>query len=57
MNGSIKVLFLTAVDVRDEIVKLFPDLVAEYILQKPIEVKALVETIRKRIASPPPQSN
>lgn len=49
LDGSIKVIFLTAFDVQQEIVKLFPELDAKCILQKPVEVRVLVEAIRRRL--------
>ena len=49
LDARIKVIFLTAFDVQQEIVKLFPELDAKCILQKPVEVRVLVEAIRRRI--------
>lgn len=57
LHSGIKVLFLTAIDVQDEIVKLFPELAAEWVMQKAVQIKLLVETIQKRIASPPCKFN
>ena len=51
LDASIKVIFLTAFDVQQEIMKMFPELDVKYILQKPVEVRVrvLVEAIRRRI--------
>lgn len=58
LDCDIKVIFFTAFDVRQEIVKLFPELDAKCILKKPVEARVLVEAIHRRIAfSSPPQSN
>ena len=55
LDASIKVIFLTALDVQQKIMKMFPELDVKYILHKPVEVRVVVEALRRRIdLSPSP---
>ncbi|MDW0150080.1 MAG: response regulator [Nitrososphaeraceae archaeon] len=47
MDPTIKVLFVTALDILDEFSTIIPGISKEYIMKKPVERKIFTNTIKK----------
>ena len=47
IDPTIKILFITVLDISDEILTIVPGLTKEQILIKPVEKKVLLNTIKK----------
>lgn len=50
-RNGLKAIFVTAYDVKQEAMQLFPELTDDCIIVKPVEIKALVKTIHRRLAA------
>ncbi|MFB5600349.1 MAG: adenylate/guanylate cyclase domain-containing protein [Nitrososphaeraceae archaeon] len=51
LDSSIKILFVTALDILDELKSMIPGLTAEQIKKKPVEEKSFLKTINKMLLS------
>ena len=49
IDPSIKIIFITALDILDELLSIFPGISKEQIMKKPIDNKNFINTIKKMI--------
>ena len=51
INHNTKIIFLTALDVTDELVSILPDMTSDYIIKKPADLNLIVNTVKRVISS------
>jgi two-component system, OmpR family, response regulator ChvI len=51
INHNTKIIFVTALDVTDELVSILPDMTSDYIIKKPADLNLIVNTVKRVISS------